>query len=447
MQLRVKTLLNRTHAIPGFTYSSVALEDALGPPELTVEIAAHRQRAAHCSGCGHAAPTYDHLPRREWRHVPLWGIPVRWVYAPRRVASDRCGVRVEAMPWNKGKRPWTRGVFLARWARRLAWRETAEAFGVSWKAVYRSVQWLVEWGLAHRVLEGITALGLDELHWRKGKRAANFLTVIYQVDAGCRRPLWVGLRRTERSLRRGLKTLGAEVLAGIRVVVSDIWRPYLAVVRKALRQAVQILDRFHLTALLSKAVDQVRRGEGHTLRGQRRGGAAEADPVAAAQAPGARAGQGPGPLGWRAPLQAQDRPRLDLERGLRPFLDLPGPPVGRGLPRGLDHPRAAQPAASHTEGRPDPPRARAAHSELVQVEQGVFLRRRGGPEQQGPGGHQTLLRLPQLPCAGSGLVSYARQITRTGTHPQILLTRRRETCDLVYIVAFGLARGRTTTSR
>ncbi len=65
--------------------------------------------------------------------------------------------------------------------------------------------------------------------------------------------------------------MGAEVLAGIRVVVSDMWRPYLAVVRKHLPQAVQILDRFHLTALLNKAVDQVRRGAGATLRGQRRG--------------------------------------------------------------------------------------------------------------------------------------------------------------------------------
>jgi len=189
------------------------------------------------------------------------------------VSCPEHGVRVEAMPWNEGKRPWTRAmmVFLARWGRRLSWRETAEAFAVSWEAVYRSVQWIVEWGLAHRVLDGITAIGLDELHWRKGKKSANFLTLLYQVDAGCRRLLWVGLRRTERSVRRGLKTLGAEVVAGIRVVVSDMWRPYLAVVRKQMSQAVQILDRFHLTALLTKAVDQVRRGEGHALRGQRRG--------------------------------------------------------------------------------------------------------------------------------------------------------------------------------
>ena len=81
----------------------------------------------------------------------------------------------------------------------------------------------------------------------------------------------MGLRRTERSLRQGLKTLGAEVMASIRVVVSDMWRPYLAVVRKHMSQAVQILDRFHLTALLNKAVDQVRRGEGYALRGQPRG--------------------------------------------------------------------------------------------------------------------------------------------------------------------------------
>jgi len=121
------------------------------------------------------------------------------------------------------------------------------------------------------VLTGISAIGLDELHWRKGKKSANFLTLIYQVDEGCRRLLWVGLRRTERSLRQGLTTLGAEVVAGIRVVVSDMWRPYLAVVRKRMNHAVQILDRFHLTALLNKAVDQVRRGECAALRGGPRG--------------------------------------------------------------------------------------------------------------------------------------------------------------------------------
>jgi transposase len=273
MQVKVKTLLNKTQPIPGFKYADVRLVEGPRGPELWGEIEAHRQRAGCCSVCERPAPTHDHLSRREWRHVGLWRIVTRLFYAPRRVNCPEHGVRVETMPWSEGKRPWTRAmmIFLARWARRLSWKETSEAFDVSWEAVYRSVQWLVEWGLAHRVLTGITAIGVDELHWRKGKQSANFLTLIYQVDEGCRRLLWVGIRRTERTLRRGLKTLGTEVMAGIQVVVSDLWRPYLAVVRKHLSQAVQILDRFHLTALLNKAVDQVRRGEGYALRDQRRG--------------------------------------------------------------------------------------------------------------------------------------------------------------------------------
>jgi transposase len=177
------------------------------------------------------------------------------------------------MPWSEGKRPWTLAmmVFLARWARRLSWREVAEVFHVSWDAVYRSVSWIVAWGLARRVLKGVRAIGVDELQHSKGKRAKNFVTLIFQVDSGCRRLLWVGLRRTQRTFRQGLKELGPEVVAGIQVVVTDLWKAYLAVVRKHMSHTVQILDRFHLTALLNKAVDQVRRTEGHMLRASARG--------------------------------------------------------------------------------------------------------------------------------------------------------------------------------
>ena len=68
--------------------------------------------------------------------------------------------------------------YLARWARRLSWLETARAFATSWEAVYRSVEWFVEWGLAHRQLRGVESIGVDEIHWGRGKRAENFLTVI-----------------------------------------------------------------------------------------------------------------------------------------------------------------------------------------------------------------------------------------------------------------------------
>jgi transposase len=156
--------------------------------------------------------------------------------------------------------------FLARWARRLSWRETATIFQTSWESVYRSVEWFVEWGLAHRQLGGVESIGVDEIHWGHGKRADNFLTVIYQIDAGCRRLLWIGKRRSEKTLRRGLKELGPEFVKGLRFVCSDMWKPYLKVIADQCGQALHVLDRFHITTHMNLAVDEVRRAESTRLR-------------------------------------------------------------------------------------------------------------------------------------------------------------------------------------
>jgi transposase len=156
---------------------------------------------------------------------------------------------------------------MARWARRLSWRETARAFHTSWEAVYRSVEWFVQWGLAHRKLEAVESIGVDEIHWGKGKRADSFLTVIYQIDPHCRRLLWVGKRRTQATLWRGLAALGSEVVKNLRFVCSDMWQPYLKVIAAKAGQALHVLDRFHITMHLNQAVDEVRRAESGRLRG------------------------------------------------------------------------------------------------------------------------------------------------------------------------------------
>ena len=183
--------------------------------------------------------------------MPLWAIEVVLVYAMRRVDCSRCGVTVEQVPWGDGKRHLTRAyaVFLSRWARRPSWKEVASIFNTSWEAVYRSVTWVVEYGLAHRNLDGVTAIGVDEVQFQKGHRCS---TVVYQINAGCRRLLWVGRERTAKTLLRFFKMLGRERTAAIRFVCSDMWRSYLKVIAKKAGQAIHILDRFHIVARLKK---------------------------------------------------------------------------------------------------------------------------------------------------------------------------------------------------
>jgi len=112
----------------------------------------------------------------------------------------------------------------------------------------------------------VESIGVDEIHWGRGKRADNFLTVIYQIDQRCRRLLWVGRRRSQATLRRGLRALGPEVVQGLRFVCSDMWKPYLQVIAAQAGQALHVLDRFHITGHLNQAVDAVRRAESTRLR-------------------------------------------------------------------------------------------------------------------------------------------------------------------------------------
>lgn len=129
--MQVKTSLNRIQRFKSFVYGAVCwTEGPSGEPAIEAELRPRANGRARCSGCGCQAPGYDTLPERRFEFVPLWGIKVYFLYAPRRVECPRCGVRVERMPWASGKRHLTEAYawFLARWVRRLSWQEVAEAF-------------------------------------------------------------------------------------------------------------------------------------------------------------------------------------------------------------------------------------------------------------------------------------------------------------------------------
>lgn len=272
IQLHVKTILNKVQRFVGFVYREVRMLGEKKPEAIEVRVEAHASIRARCSRCQRPSPGYDRLPERRWQFVPLWGIPVWFLYAPRRVQCAEHGVVVEHIPWSDGKRPLTTAMmgFLARWARRLSWLETAQVFQTSWESVYRSVEWFVAWGLAHRQVSGVESIGVDEIHWGRGLRADNFLTVIYQIDAGCRRLLWVGRRRSEKTLREGLKALGPEFVQGLGFICSDMWKPYLKVLAAEASHALHVLDRFHITMHMNKAVDEVRREESSRMRAHSR---------------------------------------------------------------------------------------------------------------------------------------------------------------------------------
>ena len=263
--MQLKTILNRVERYKSFVYGEPRWVDDTLRLAIEVPIEPRSNGRPICSGCQKPRPGYDRLTPRRFEFVPLWQIAVVFVYALRRVDCPSCGVVVEQVPWATGKSHLTKTYrwFLADWARRLSWKEVATVFHTTWEHVRDSVRHAVTWGLVHRDLADVEAIGVDEIQWQRGH---HYLTLVYQIDAGCRRLLWIGRERTEESLRRGLELLGESFCSGLRFVCSDLWRPYLTVLAEQAGAAIHVLDRFHIMKQLNKASDEVRAAEARRLK-------------------------------------------------------------------------------------------------------------------------------------------------------------------------------------
>lgn len=168
------------------------------------------------------------------------------------------------MPWAEAKSHLTKAfqVFLAKWARRLSWKETAEVFQTSWENVFRSVKLVVSYGLSNRSLDNITAIGVDEWQYNKGHK---YLTLVYQINAGMKRLLFISKDRTKKSLNDFFDELGEKRSKEIKYVCTDMWKHYLSVIAKRIPRALNILDRFHIVQQLNKALDKIRASESKRL--------------------------------------------------------------------------------------------------------------------------------------------------------------------------------------
>mgnify|MGYP005858501973 CR=1 FL=1 len=264
--MQIQQLLNRVYRHKGFVYGKATVyENARGQACLDVRVRPRKGSKATCSGCGERRPGYDRLDERRFHFIPVWGFLVFFVYTMRRVDCPQCGVRVERVPWADGKARITKayGWFLAGWAKRLSWAQTAEAFRTSYYHVFVSVQMAVQWGRAHANYDGIEAIGVDEIQYRLGHR---FLTLVYQIDAGRRRLLWIGENRSKETFESFFDWFGERRSRAIKYICSDMWQAYIEVAKVRIGQAIHILDRFHLVAHLNKALDDVRREEANRMR-------------------------------------------------------------------------------------------------------------------------------------------------------------------------------------
>jgi transposase len=110
-----------------------------------------------------------------------------------------------------------------------------------------------------------TRIGVDEI--RLGKMG--WRVVVSDLDA-CR-PIWIGGKdRSQESFEAFFTWLGDDKCKLIRLGVMDMWKPYLAALKKYCPTADVVFDKFHVVAKMSEAMDTVRRNEYARLNGGQR---------------------------------------------------------------------------------------------------------------------------------------------------------------------------------
>ena len=260
-QMQLKTILNQRYPLKRFVYATARISEE----SLLVDVLPRKNSKSRCGVCKRPGPTYDTRSPRRFEFIPILGLKVFFLYAMRRVDCPTCGVKTEYLEWSTGKEQMTTAYkwFLSTWARRMSWSETARVFGTSWNRVYRSVQHAVQWGLVHRPLPRFRAIGIDEIACQRGHR---YLTLVYQIDEGFRRLLWVGRDRKEKTLEGFFDLFEDSVKNHLQFVCSDMWKPYLNVIAKRAGHALNILDRYHVMAKMNKHVDKVRAEETRQLK-------------------------------------------------------------------------------------------------------------------------------------------------------------------------------------
>jgi transposase len=269
--MRIKNILNDVHPIKGFVYDKF---NYFGEQkkQLEVTVVPDKRSKPICSVCGRRGPTYDTARHsRRFDFVPLWNIPVVLLYQMRRVNCSTCGVKTERVPWSEGKHHTTDAYrcFLASWAKLLSWQVVARQFDTTWDTVYRSVGHVVDFGLKNRSLDGIETIGVDEV---KRNRPRKFVTLVYQLDEGRKRLLHIEDGHNTGSFRKFFTMLDQGERGEnrrsrmIKYVCSDMWKPYMNVIRRRCPDAIHVLDRFHIKKKFNEAVNSTRIAEVKRLK-------------------------------------------------------------------------------------------------------------------------------------------------------------------------------------
>jgi transposase len=264
--VRVTTAFKRLLRLPGVNVTAVEFES----DRVVVTVALRRRRLV-CpeSGCGFSTRArYDTRPvASRWRHLDLGAWPLEVEARLRRLSCPQHGERTEGVPF---ARPVEQSRFTRDFEHLVAWLATRmdktaieRCCRIAWRTVGRIIERVVAEEFDPARLDGLFEIGVDEISWR---RHHHYLSLVANHRTG--KVVWGAPGRDAKTLDGFFAELGSQRSAAITAVSMDMGPAFAKSVRKEghAPQAAICIDPFHVVALATKALDEVRRDVWQQLR-------------------------------------------------------------------------------------------------------------------------------------------------------------------------------------
>ena len=252
------------------------VEPAAGRSRLVVRMRLRSRHRGRCGRCGAISPLYDRGGgERRWRHLDVGFATSELVCAAPRVACAEHGPTVAEVPFARHDSAFSRAFedVVVYDALASSKQGAADRHGISWRAVNNACVRVATEALGRTdLLEGLAAVGIDEVKYKKGQR---YLTVVSDHFSG--KVVWAAKGRSKETVRAFFDALGENRCKDLRFVTADGAEWIRTVVAERAGDAVVCLDTFHVISWANDALDEVRREEWNRLR--RSGGATAAKTV------------------------------------------------------------------------------------------------------------------------------------------------------------------------
>lgn len=237
----------------------------LGKKKLRIDLyVKHTRINITCPECGKKVNIYDHCKERVWRHLDTMEYKTYIHCSTPRCDCPEHGVKKLSEPW-AGKHARYSVKFESHVVDVLEASSSiaaaTELLGMSWDQVHLVMEKAVKRGLTRRTEEEVTWLGLDEKSFRKGHR---YVSIAYDIEG--RRVLEVKEGRdsevAEELIEQALSKDQREMVCGVAI---DMSAPYAKAIRKLLKNADIVHDKFHISKHLNDAVNLTRAQEHRKL--------------------------------------------------------------------------------------------------------------------------------------------------------------------------------------